>query len=112
MTQLKWKLFKRKRLENPTESWSSSRWLNITFGLIKDFSKNVRFGKLFRIPNVRKNFKGEKCLTNALVLALPGGGDSFVIDPDASKDGLECTLTIHDEVIVYASRKLKHHERE
>ena len=74
--------------------------------MIKDFSKNARLGKLFGILNVRKNFESEKCLTDAPVLALPSGGGSFVIYTDASKDGLECILIIHDEVIVYASRKL------
>ena len=43
---------------------------------IKNFSKIVIFGKLFGILNVRKNFKSEKCLTDAPVLALPSRGGS------------------------------------
>ena len=53
----------------------------------------------------------KKCLTDAPVLALPSGGDSFVIYTNASNDGLECILILHDKVIAYASRKLKPHER-
>ena len=79
--------------------------------MIKEFSKSARLGKLFGILNVRKNFKSERCLTDALVLVLPGGGGSFVIYPNILKDRLECILTIQDETIVYVSRKLIYHER-
>ena len=50
-------------------------------------------------------------LTDTLVLALPSGKGSFVIYPDALKDELECILTIHDETIVYVSRKLISQEK-
>ena len=36
---------------------------------------------------MRKVFESEKCLIDTLVLALPNGGDNFVILTDASKDG-------------------------
>ena len=48
----------------------------------------------------------KKCLTDAPVLALLSGENRFVIYTDASKDGLECILIIHDKMMVYAFRKL------
>ena len=52
----------------------------------------------------------EKNLTEAPVLALPSGGNGFLVSADASM-GLECVLKLHDKVIAYASRKLKPHGR-
>ena len=52
----------------------------------------------------------KKCLTEVPVLALPSGGESFMVYTDDLKDGLECVLIQHDKVIAYASRKLKSRE--
>ena len=53
----------------------------------------------------------KRCLTEALVLALPSGGDGFVVYTNASKDGLGCVLMQNEKVIAYVSRKLKPHEQ-
>ena len=59
----------------------------------------------------RRIFGSEKCLTDALLLAVPSRRGSLVIYTEVSKDGLECILKIRGEVMVYASRKFKYHER-
>ena len=65
----------------------------------------------FGILIVRKGFQElNKCLTEAPVLALPSGGNGFVVYTDASKNGLECVLMQNGKVIAYASRKLKPHK--
>ena len=59
-----------------------------------------------------KNFAELKIrLTTAPVLTLPEGSDGYVIYCDASRVGLGCVLMQRDEVISYASRKLKVHEK-
>ena len=50
-------------------------------------------------------------MISAPVLALPGSDEHFVVDNDASKDGLGCVLMQGSRVIAYASRQLKLHER-
>ena len=44
-------------------------------------------------------------------LALPNGKDSYVVYTDASREGLGHALIQNKNVIAYASRKLKPHER-
>ncbi|GJR27773.1 putative reverse transcriptase domain-containing protein [Tanacetum coccineum] len=50
-------------------------------------------------------------LCNAPVLALPDGPDDFVIYCDASKQGFGSVLMQQGNVISYASRQLKKHEK-
>ncbi|GJU35054.1 putative reverse transcriptase domain-containing protein [Tanacetum coccineum] len=50
-------------------------------------------------------------LCNAPVLALPDGHKDFVVYCDASGIGLGCVLTQRGNVIAYASRQLKIHEK-
>ncbi|KAI3777010.1 hypothetical protein L1987_46803 [Smallanthus sonchifolius] len=86
---------------------------------IKDFSKIAT--PLTKLT--RKNSKYEwnaaqekafhilkEKLTQALVLALPGGIEDFVVYSDASKLGLGCVLMQIGKVIAYASRQLKTNE--
>ncbi|KAK1414436.1 hypothetical protein QVD17_30180 [Tagetes erecta] len=50
-------------------------------------------------------------LCNAPILTLPDGNDDFVIYCDASNRGLGCVLMQRGNVIAYASRQLKIHEK-
>ena len=50
-------------------------------------------------------------LTSAPVLTLPSGQDGYTVYCDASRQGLECVLMQHENVIAYASRQLKKHEQ-
>ena len=47
----------------------------------------------------------------APVLTLPSGNDGFTVYSDASGVGLGCVLMQHGNVVTYASRQLKDHER-
>ncbi|KAA3483958.1 DNA/RNA polymerases superfamily protein [Gossypium australe] len=53
----------------------------------------------------------KKLLTEAPVLVQPNSGKESVIFSDASLNGLGCVLMQEGKVIVYASRKLKPHEK-
>ena len=57
-----------------------------------------------------QHFKYLEILTSAPVQALPNGRDGFVVNSDASWQGLCCVLMQNDRVIAYASRQLKKHE--
>ncbi|GKD96156.1 reverse transcriptase domain-containing protein [Tanacetum coccineum] len=50
-------------------------------------------------------------LCNAPILALPKGAENFIIYYDASHKGLGAVLMQNENVIAYASRQLKIHER-
>ena len=50
-------------------------------------------------------------LTSTLILTLLSGQDGYTVYCDASKQGLGCVLMQHENVIAYASRKLKKHEK-
>nr|GFC77058.1 putative reverse transcriptase domain-containing protein [Tanacetum cinerariifolium] len=50
-------------------------------------------------------------LCNAPVLAFPDGPNDYVVYCDASKQGFGCVLMQRGEVIAYASRQLKTHEK-
>ncbi|KAI3819462.1 hypothetical protein L1987_13299 [Smallanthus sonchifolius] len=50
-------------------------------------------------------------LCNAPILTLPNGNDDFVVYCDASNQGLGCVLMQRGQVIAYASRQLKVHEK-
>ena len=50
-------------------------------------------------------------LTSAPVLALPEGTKGFVVYRDVYRVGLGCFLVQHGNVIAYASRKLKKHDK-
>ncbi|KAI3768632.1 hypothetical protein L2E82_19462 [Cichorium intybus] len=57
-------------------------------------------------------FEKLRCaLCEAPVLALPQGGEDFVLFTDASQIGLGCVLMQRGRVIAYASRQLKSHEK-
>ena len=45
------------------------------------------------------------------MLALPSGGDGFVVYTDSSKDDVGCVLMQNRKVIAYASHKFKSHEQ-
>ena len=50
-------------------------------------------------------------LSTATVLTLPDCSDGYVIYCDASRVGLGCVLMQRENVIAYASRHLKVHEK-
>ena len=50
-------------------------------------------------------------LTSALVLTLPEGIKGFVVYCDASREGLGCVLIQHGNLITYAYRQIKVHEK-
>ena len=50
-------------------------------------------------------------LTSATVLTLPSRHDGYTVYYDASRQGLGCVLMQHENVIAYASRQLKKHEK-
>ncbi|KAI0496743.1 hypothetical protein KFK09_023067 [Dendrobium nobile] len=63
-------------------------------------------------PECEASFQRLKdCLTSAPVLALPSGTEGFQVFSDASLKGLGCVLMQHGQVIAYASRQLKPHEK-
>nr|GEU62699.1 putative reverse transcriptase domain-containing protein [Tanacetum cinerariifolium] len=59
----------------------------------------------------RRIFKDRKKLCSALILALPEGSKDFIIYCDASIKGLGVVLMQRENVITYASRQLKIHEK-
>ena len=50
-------------------------------------------------------------LTTAPVLTLPSGTEGYTVYCDASRVGLGCVLMQNGQVVAYASRQLKNHER-
>ncbi|KAI3686867.1 hypothetical protein L1987_80556 [Smallanthus sonchifolius] len=63
-------------------------------------------------PKQEKAFQTLKHkLCNAPILTLPSGNDDFVVYCDASNQGLGCVLMQRGQVITYASRQLKIHEK-
>ena len=50
-------------------------------------------------------------MTSAPMLAIPKGGEKFMIYSDASHQGLGCVLMQDGNVIAYGSRQLKMHEK-
>nr|GFC75456.1 putative reverse transcriptase domain-containing protein [Tanacetum cinerariifolium] len=50
-------------------------------------------------------------LCSALILVLPEGSEDFIVCCDASNKGLGAVLMQREEVISYASRQLKIHEK-
>ncbi|KAI0492241.1 hypothetical protein KFK09_026510 [Dendrobium nobile] len=63
-------------------------------------------------PECEASFQKLKdCLTSAPVLALPSGTEGFQVFSDASLKGLGCVLMQRGQVIAYASRQLKPHEK-
>ncbi|WMV21103.1 hypothetical protein MTR67_014488, partial [Solanum verrucosum] len=50
-------------------------------------------------------------LVSAPILSLPNGLEGFVVYCDASRIGLGCVLMQSGNVIAYASRQLKVHEK-
>ncbi len=53
----------------------------------------------------------KRCLTEAPVLTLPILGKEYTVYSDASHNVLGCVLMQDQNVINYASRQLKPHER-
>ncbi|PKU84459.1 putative mitochondrial protein [Dendrobium catenatum] len=63
-------------------------------------------------PECEASFQRLKdCLTSAPVLALPSGTEGFKVFSYASLKGLGCVLMQQGQVIAYASRQLKSHEK-
>ena len=50
-------------------------------------------------------------LTSAPVLVVPNSDEPYTVYIDASRSGLGCVLMQHGQVIAYASRQLKPHEK-
>ncbi|GKA49143.1 putative reverse transcriptase domain-containing protein [Tanacetum coccineum] len=59
--------------------------------------------------NVFQTLKQKFC--SALILALPGGSENFVVYCNASHKGLGAVLMQKEKIITYASRQLKVHEK-
>ncbi|GJY70486.1 putative reverse transcriptase domain-containing protein [Tanacetum coccineum] len=62
------------------------------------------------IPGEKTKSQLKQKLCKAPILALPKGNDDFVVDCDASHQGLGAVLMQREKVIAYASRQLKPHE--
>ncbi|GJZ06087.1 putative reverse transcriptase domain-containing protein, partial [Tanacetum coccineum] len=77
------------------EFWLSKVLLAIT----DDLSKKLHFNLL------------KQRLCSAPILALPEGSENFVVYCDASRKGLGAVLMQKENVIAYASRQLKIHEK-
>ena len=106
--------------ENPTEIHSFLDLEGYYHRFIKDFSKitgpvteltkkHNKFMWNAKYENSFRELKGQ--LTRALVLTLSSGKDGFTVYTDASKECLGCVLMQNENVIAYASRKLKSHEQ-
>ena len=105
--------------ENPIEIQNLLRLVEYNRRFIKNFSKiakpltelTKKHDKFIWNPKCEKGFQElKKCLTKVPVLALPSGGDGFLVYTDSSKDDLGCVLMQNGKVIAYASYKLKPHE--
>ncbi|GJX61465.1 putative reverse transcriptase domain-containing protein [Tanacetum coccineum] len=59
----------------------------------------------------RRFIEGFSKIANAPILALPDGSEDFVVCCDASHKGLGAVLMQRENVIAYASRQLKVHEK-
>ena len=89
-------------METIRKSYRNSEFLGLDGyyrRFIKNFSKitkslielTKKHGKFIWNSKCEEKFQElKKCLTETPVLALPSGGDGFVIYTDASKDGLGC----------------------
>jgi hypothetical protein len=86
---------------------------------IKDFSKIAK--PMTKLLEKNKAFEWttecqasfeelRKCLTSAPVLVLPDPTKKFDIYCDASRQGLGCVLMQEEQVVCYASRRLRKHE--
>ena len=71
--------------------------------------KDVKFEWINECDNSFQELKTK--LTTAPVLTIPLGKGDFVVYSDASHQGLGCVLMQQGQVVVYASRQLKPHER-
>ena len=109
-----------KRPENPTEIRSFLGLAGYYRRFIKDFSKLA--GPLTDLTKKHDWFvwnvtckasfqELKKRLTMAPVLVLPNGVDGFAIYTDASREGLGCVLMQNQNVISFASTKLKPREQ-
>lgn len=76
---------------------------------IKLTQKKVKFSCSVKCEKSFRELKDR--LTLALVLALRDGLDGFVAYYDASRIGLGSVLVQNGRVVAYASRQLKHHEK-
>ncbi|KAI3805346.1 hypothetical protein L1987_27641 [Smallanthus sonchifolius] len=106
--------------KNPTEIRSFLRLAGYYRRFISNFSKITvpltaltHKGKPYEWgPKQEEAFQTLKHkLCNAPVLTLPSGNDDFVVYCDASNQGLGCVLMQRGQVIAYASRQLKTHEK-
>ncbi|XP_071906049.1 uncharacterized protein [Coffea arabica] len=106
--------------ENPTEIQSFLGLAGYYCRFIKDFSKlaspltdlTKKGGRFLWSDKCEHSFqKLKRRLTIAPILALRNGKDSFTIYTNASREGLGCVLMQNQNVIAYASRKLKIHEQ-
>ena len=87
---------------------------------IKDFSKlagpltdlTKKNGRFMWDARCEASFRElKKRLTMASILVLPNGVDGFTVHTDASREGLECVLMQNQNVISFASSKLKPHKQ-
>ncbi|GJZ32332.1 putative reverse transcriptase domain-containing protein [Tanacetum coccineum] len=111
-----------KNWASPTTPTEVRQFLGLTGyyqRFIKDFSKIAK--SLTELTQKNKKYIwGEdqdstfqllkQKLCEAPILALPEGNDDFVVDCDASHQGLRAVLMQREKVIAYASRQLKPNE--
>ncbi|GJY66225.1 putative reverse transcriptase domain-containing protein [Tanacetum coccineum] len=71
--------------------------------------KSVKFNWGEKEETAFQTLKQKLC--SALILALPGGSENFVVYCDASHKGLGAVLMQKEKVIAYASCQLKIHEK-
>ena len=71
--------------------------------------KDVKFEWTIRCQESFDKLK--QLLTTAPILALPQGSGGFKVYSNALYQGLGCVLMQHGQVIAYASRQLKLHEK-
>nr|GEU76763.1 hypothetical protein [Tanacetum cinerariifolium] len=86
-----------------------SEGIHIAIPMTKLNQKNVKFDGSEKAEAAFQLLKQKLC--SASILALPEGSENFVVYFDASRKGLGAVLMQGENVIAYASRQLKIHEK-
>ncbi|KAA3462425.1 ty3-gypsy retrotransposon protein [Gossypium australe] len=97
------------------DEYEHAKHLKIVLQTLRDkqlFAKFSKYVKFEWSEKCQQSFDQLKALlTKAPVLVQPESGKEFIIYSDASLNGLGCVLMQEGNVIVYASRQLKPHEK-
>ncbi|GKE44893.1 putative reverse transcriptase domain-containing protein, partial [Tanacetum coccineum] len=102
------KTFQRQRLAGYYRRFIEG-FLKIAKPMMKLTQKKVKFDWSEKAEAAFQLLKQKLC--SALIFALPEGSENFVVYCDASHKGLGAVLMQRENVIAYASRQLKIHEK-